>query len=391
MLYPEREADNELKQHLSYLSKLNISVYYPFLLKLYDLETNTNLTRNEFASMLDIIESYIVRGLCHQNSSKSMDKLFAQLCKLLQNNIKNALLMELSSRGSWSPRYWPTDKDFKEDLLKLPLYERSALRSLILERLEKSFNHPEVLDINNLTVEHIMPEVLNVDWKNTLGENSEEIYKKYLHTLSNLTLIAQEPNSSIGQEAFAIKKERWYSKSNVELTKDLCKFNKWTEVELKQRSNELFDRAVRIWARPNFEYEHSIDMKELRSKADGEMVVCLSKPSGITFLIQYNAWGFIRLSRQPKYIAIYITNPSSSIEYFAEVEKVISPSDPSSPVSNPNEFESYGEGYKLVIFKPNSLYRLTSALPTGQKHIPRGLWYTELSKFVGASSIDNIL
>lgn len=78
--------------------------------------------------------------------------------------------------------------------------------------------------MNNLTIEHILPQKENVAaWKKEVGEDYDEVYDLYLHTLGNLTITGH--NSELGTKSFARKKEiiRENSKANI-LNKDglLC-------------------------------------------------------------------------------------------------------------------------------------------------------------------------
>ena len=45
-----------------------------------------------------------------------------------------------------------------------------------------------LLDSNDLTIEHIMPQTLTSLWKKSLGTNYEMVHQKYLHTIGNITL-----------------------------------------------------------------------------------------------------------------------------------------------------------------------------------------------------------
>ncbi len=80
----------------------------------------------------------------------------------------------------------------------------------LFERLENSVPG-EYNDVatdmkkKDATIEHIMPQTLNGEWKNMLGDNYEEIQEKYLHTFANLTLTGI--NSELSNKAFEIKRD----------------------------------------------------------------------------------------------------------------------------------------------------------------------------------------
>lgn len=133
-----------------------------------------------------------------------------------------------------------------------------------------------------------------------------------------------------------------------------------------------------------------VPRNSLQKFPDGEVLICISRPDGIDFLKTSNGWGFIRVRRQPKYFALYVSSPHSAVKYFAEVEKIIDPKSPESPVEKPEIYEGYAEGKKLILFRKDSLRELTDPIPRGEKW-PQSLFYTMLYTFITASSLDNII
>ena len=84
---------------------------------------------------------------------------------------------------------------------------------------------------------------------------------------------------------------------------------------------------------------------------DGLLVLCPSTPEGVDFLTSNNAWGYIRLSRTPKYLALYISQPVSEIRYVGEVQQVFDAYAPDSPVKP----EVDVQGKKLLSMKDGGL------------------------------------
>jgi hypothetical protein len=71
---------------------------------------------------------------------------------------------------------FPTDEEFENALINKEIYKfQSKNRNFLLESLE---NYKTALPINleDLSVEHIMPQTLTKDWKNKLGENWQEVH-----------------------------------------------------------------------------------------------------------------------------------------------------------------------------------------------------------------------
>lgn len=89
-----------------------------------------------------------------------------------------------------------------------------------------------------------MPQTLTEKWKDELGENADYIHSIYLDTLRNLTLTAY--NSELSNEPFSVKK-KYYKKSNIELNKDICTYDKWNQESIEQRSEYLINKFICIW------------------------------------------------------------------------------------------------------------------------------------------------
>jgi len=134
----------------------------------------------------------------------------------------------------------------------------------------------------------------------------------------------------------------------------------------------------------------STTRNSLSTLPEGEVVVCPSRPEGIDFLKRYNAWGFVRIGREPRYFALYVSSPESAVRYFAEIEKIVDPKSSESPVNDPERYEEYSEGKKLLLFRKDSLRELADPLPRGEKW-SQGKFYLTLSRLIKAKSLDDII
>ncbi len=251
LLFPNyREASPRIRTGIERLNSLDVGITYPFLLKVYRCYESHLISEQDVCDILTTIESYFIRRSVQGLPTNSLNRLFASLCSLPNSNLLGSLQTALVARMPWQAQYWPTDDEFREAIVNKSIYWNSGCR-LILETLEQSFGHPEHLDFEALTIEHIMPETLSEEWKHHLGSNWEQVFNKYVHNLANLTLIAGEKNSALSNELLSTKKEKWYKHSNVELTKEVVKrWDSWTETEILERSHLIANRAVKIWPRP---------------------------------------------------------------------------------------------------------------------------------------------
>jgi hypothetical protein len=103
-----------------------------------------------------------------------------------------------------------------------------------------------------ISIEHIMPQNLNDDWKAELGDNSEEIHKKYLNNIGNLILT--EFNSEIGNKSFYEKKEKLKT-SNLYYRHDIINRDKWNQQSLEEHRENMIKWFLDTFPLPE-EYEN---------------------------------------------------------------------------------------------------------------------------------------
>src|ERR1019366_90773 len=151
-------------------------------------------------------------------------------------------------------RYWPGDEQLREAIRTRPFYisGRGPQRKVILERLEQSYGHPELIDFEraSLTVEHVLPQTLSQEWREhlaSLGQDPDEVHQILVHTLGNLTLTAF--NGTLSNIPFE-RKRQIYGASHLELNRALAEQDAWGHDQILARADELADHAIAIWPSP---------------------------------------------------------------------------------------------------------------------------------------------
>jgi hypothetical protein len=136
-----------------------------------------------------------------------------------------------------------------------------------------------------------------------------------------------------------------------------------------------------------------ISRTELDGSDDQTVAVFPSQESGVEFLKENNAWGFIHINQEPEYVAMYISDDVQQIRYVAEVREIVPSTDASlartldSYVGDQAEFD---ESKQVVVFEPGSLYELEEPIAY-ESRVPYSLRYTELGLFKQADTTDDIL
>lgn len=255
------EADN----HLERINKMEVRVSYPFFLEILNDYYKNVICEKELIEIFNIIESYIFRRIMCKVATNALNKVFMNLCKEIKNykdydNNYVEILKFVLSNKNLSQRI-PDDTEFKRNFFENNIYNwKSKNKLYLLERLE-NYNNTEKVDIerlvdqNELTIEHVMPQNLTPNWIEMLGDNYKEIHEKYLHTIGNLTLTGY--NSQMSNRPFQDKKniENGFNNSRLKLNKYIASVEKWDEEEINKRTERLFDIAKEIWKYPNTKYK----------------------------------------------------------------------------------------------------------------------------------------
>ena len=248
LIAPEAEPDAGVRERLERLNLWGGQTMYPFVLWLYEGAGVGDVNSAEVASVLRLIESYLVRRLFCGIPSTGSNRFFMELvAQVPEGNIVGAVRQALSQPTG--RRRWPDDKDFKEGLFTYQLYEESRpqQRRLVIKAFEQDQEHKEPAELEGLTVEHIMPQDLTKEWQEALGSNANEIHARLLHTLGNLTLTGYNPELS--NQAFN-EKRRYFKDSNLAMNREIAEEVEWGPEQIRLRTERLAARAIKIWPGP---------------------------------------------------------------------------------------------------------------------------------------------
>lgn len=243
------EKDKEINEVLKDINVLKVDVSYPFLLEVYDDFTHQRLWKAEFISVLKLVESYVFRRAICGVPTNSLNKTFATLSREInKENYLESVKATFALKDSY--RRFPNNEEFSRELKVKDVYNFRN-RNYLLRKLE-NHNRKEIVDIEEYTIEHIMPQNPNLSdkWRKDLGENWEEIQKTYLHTLGNLTLTRY--NSELSDKPFREKRDMdgGFADSPLRLNRGLGQLEAWNEQEIINRGNKLSEQATLVWGYP---------------------------------------------------------------------------------------------------------------------------------------------
>ncbi|GAA8794045.1 hypothetical protein VN1311_12300 [Helicobacter pylori] len=267
----KKEADKDLNKALGFLVDLKMDVIYPLLLELYSDYSDGVLSKDDFRRSIALIESYICRRAVCGLGTNSLNKVFPSFTRHIQ---KDEYFKSLKAHFGYltNNQRFPNNDEFKDRLITIDFYNKFKKKTkCFLERLENFDDTKEPVDTKELTIEHIMPQTLEEEWKRDLGENFQEIHNKYLHTIGNLTLTGY--NSEYSNKSFKEKQgmEKGFKDSPLRLNQSLRDLESFGEEEIKKRANDLADLALKIWTYPKLDAETLEKYKPKKDKKEKEV------------------------------------------------------------------------------------------------------------------------
>lgn len=282
LLEPSEIQDRPLACAMENINRQECTPSYPFVLRVFEMFVDGALSVGQIRRILCMIDAYVLRRQICDLPTNSLNKVFVELHRSVSSHDGDApydekvayVLMTRSGKARF-----PDDAEFVKAMVEKRVYEmRTKNRAYLFSRLENGTSMTatvngvknvvyEKIRLGDYTVEHIMPQTLTEEWRESLGNDWSRIHETWLHRLGNLTLTAY--NSEMSNKSFANKTGR----SLADLQEDAFGFSAeahhlflneyiarqkaWTEVEIKQRSEDLAKRAQCIWRYPVTSYQPS--------------------------------------------------------------------------------------------------------------------------------------
>lgn len=263
-------STSEIHRTLARIKDTKQDLVIPVVLRVLEHLRIGTCTQKEALSVLCIIESFWMRRLICDLPSNSV----SSVCILMLKNLGKAPFVKTFSKALLNVTYaqrMPTDEEIKSKLHEVPIYDlRPDFTRDLLDRIE-AYENSDYTHSSNHEIEHIMPQSIQsheelyartdlsdamkrkMDWASDLGADWQQIQKKYLHTLGNLTLTGKDHNIKYKNYRFIEKKtmQDGYATSPIRLTSEtLSNLDTWGEKEILTRSDKLAAIICDIWKYP---------------------------------------------------------------------------------------------------------------------------------------------
>jgi uncharacterized protein with ParB-like and HNH nuclease domain/predicted transport protein len=255
-----KEPDNQIREVFDDINELKVDVSYPFIMGVYKDYVLKIISKEELIQILRLIESYVFRRAICGVPTNSLNKTFSTLYKQIdKQNYLESIEAIIVLQDSY--RRHPADEEFVIELMIKDVYHFRN-RNYLLKKIE-NFERKETVNIESYTIEHIMPQnpSLPDEWREELGEDWEDIQKKYLNTIGNLTLTGY--NSEYQDKPFKVKRDLkdknglpiGFKDSPIRLNRFLANLEHWNEYTIEKRAKEIAEQAIKIWSYPSLEKE----------------------------------------------------------------------------------------------------------------------------------------
>lgn len=215
------------------------TVVWPFIIRMLHAVWKGELTSQKATKNLQTIESFLVRRSLIGKEPTGLHAVF----KVLWSKTKGDPAKVLKNITSTTIDC-PNNAEMRAYLKGESVASRKILGYIFMEREQYLVKKFKWDDSNGpLTIEHIMPQTMNRDWKDRIPK---EMHSLYIDTLGNVTPLTGKQNSSAKNEAWA-KKRIKYKGSDWKMTRILAKAEAWDITHIKARTTRLTNWILKRW------------------------------------------------------------------------------------------------------------------------------------------------
>ncbi len=249
----KEHSDKDINKRLENIRDLDSTILYPYLFDVFDLFEDEKLSKNDVLEILKFLESYSFRKSL-SGDTKGIVAMILSLKKEIRKQPdwqKNYLeIFKAILISKTSSQKFLIDEDFEKFLSEVEVYKMRN-NKFLMSSIEHH-NCAYEINLEDLEIEHIIPQNA-AKWKKMLGDNWQEIQKKYLHTIGNLSLTGK--NQELSNKDFLSKQDIDYQTSKLKLSKNLGEGEIWNEEKIKERADWLIAIAKKVWPYPTSSYK----------------------------------------------------------------------------------------------------------------------------------------
>lgn len=207
----------------------------------------------EESKIFAVLESYIVRRMLVQATTKNYNRLFTSL--ILNEVLEADNLRTFLEADGEATTYMPSDSEVHRAFFESRLYnlQSKGVLYLLESAIRPSMSSTALLGFNQYSLEHMMPKKWRNNW-GMLDAEKASVRDKALLTLGNLAIITHSLNASIRDASWDVKKSGKNGKDGLALCTaglvtmhNVLEEESWAESDIAERAEWLYEKALKVW------------------------------------------------------------------------------------------------------------------------------------------------
>ena len=267
------ELTQELRSPIAEFRKILSDMPAPLFMGFYELYDRDEISASQMSELIFIVNNYLIRRALCDLDTNSITRLFAPLLKDIEEdcngnyeNIVNVLKKNLVFKNINNGMYVPNNSQLREIVARSNMYKIKSVTRVFFDKLEHE-NNPAPVDLEELNIEHLMPQTPTKGWYEYLGVSEEE-YQLNVNRLGNLTLAAKVDNSKMQNKTWDYKNEILSSTAHLTINQNILEQDRWDVDEIERRTDFLIDEINRIFPYPQTDGD-IIRVEEIYITANG--------------------------------------------------------------------------------------------------------------------------
>lgn len=259
-LYISKEADS-FGYVMDTFRAINMETHAPFVLGLFDLYDNKSITEKELKESINITNIYFIRRFLASKESNDISRLFPTTLGYIQKlyseskkvdnyptNFLTILKSELLFKNMNTNGHLPTDEEIIGNLRNTNFYNMKRSK-WFLSNIENydSNGRASIIDNSRLSVEHIMPQTREGDWKKITNRLDDSNYANLINTIGNLTLVDGVDNSQMQNNNFEFKKKILKKSSHIKMNMEILEQDHWDKSCIERRTTKLSEILLKLY------------------------------------------------------------------------------------------------------------------------------------------------
>lgn len=230
----------------------------PFLMEMMHISNQKDefgkalIDGGTISSIIKLINTYLIRrSLCALDTSDITRFFGPYLNKVLEDcngdytNVYEYSKKWLVNQNRGKAAYMPDNNQLREYLEYANVYVNRSTLKVVFDKIE-THNNPAVVNLRDLSIEHLMPQTPTDEWLQALNVDTET-YEKNLHRLGNLTIATKADNSKMSNNPWEYKKAILEETSHIKMNKEILDLPKWDIEEIDKRTIELIEKIIDLY------------------------------------------------------------------------------------------------------------------------------------------------